>query len=110
MHKAACPVPERKRPRADEPMASEESAFPCEKCDMIARSKTGLRAHIRARHPEDPKRRTSPSAHPTACFTTLRILPPRFWQHWNSRMPQKVPTYPWNPNFASNNTSNLSTK
>ncbi|ORC86328.1 Tbingi protein [Trypanosoma theileri] len=55
MHNATCPVPERKRPRADEPIP-EESAFPCDKCDMIARSKTGLKAHIRAKHPENPKK------------------------------------------------------
>ncbi|ORC92907.1 Tbingi protein, partial [Trypanosoma theileri] len=54
MHNATCPVPERKRPRADDPIASEESAFPCDKCDMIARSKTGLKSHIRAKHPENP--------------------------------------------------------
>ncbi|ORC91254.1 uncharacterized protein TM35_000062590 [Trypanosoma theileri] len=54
MRNVTCPVPERKRPRADEPIP-EESAFPCDKCDMIARSKTGLKAHIRAKHPENPK-------------------------------------------------------
>ncbi|ORC88758.1 Tbingi protein [Trypanosoma theileri] len=55
MYNATCPVPERKRPRADEPI-TEGSAFPCDKCDMIARSKTGLKTHIRARHPENPKK------------------------------------------------------
>ncbi|ORC85779.1 Tbingi protein [Trypanosoma theileri] len=53
MHNVTCPVPERKRPRADEPIP-EESAFPCDKCDMIARSKTGPKSHIRAKHPENP--------------------------------------------------------
>ncbi|ORC89993.1 Tbingi protein [Trypanosoma theileri] len=48
MHNATCPVPERKRPRAGEPIP-DESAFPCDKCDMIARSKTGLKSHIRER-------------------------------------------------------------
>ncbi|ORC81332.1 Tbingi protein, partial [Trypanosoma theileri] len=54
MHNVTCPVPERKRPRANEAIPPEGSAFPCDKCDMIARSKTGLKAHIRARHPENP--------------------------------------------------------
>ncbi|KAH9589108.1 hypothetical protein LSM04_002256 [Trypanosoma melophagium] len=55
MHAVTCPPAERKRPRADEPI-TEGSAFPCDKCEMIARSKTGLKAHIRARHPEDPSK------------------------------------------------------
>ncbi|ORC81343.1 Tbingi protein [Trypanosoma theileri] len=68
MHNVTCPVPERKRPRADEPIP-EESAFPCDKCDMVARSKTGLKAHIRAKHPENPKKgRTS---HPAATSHSL---------------------------------------
>ncbi|ORC83551.1 uncharacterized protein TM35_000651130 [Trypanosoma theileri] len=74
MHNVTCPVPERKRPRANEPIRAEESAFPCDKCDMIARSKTGLKAHIRANHREHPKRRTSHPTHPSTCFTMLRIL------------------------------------
>ncbi|ORC85706.1 Tbingi protein, partial [Trypanosoma theileri] len=56
MHNVTYPVPERKRPRANESIPPEGSAFPCDKCDMIARSKTGLKPHIRARHPEDPKK------------------------------------------------------
>ncbi|ORC91293.1 uncharacterized protein TM35_000062980 [Trypanosoma theileri] len=85
--------------------------FPCDKCDMIARSKTGLKSHIRAKHPENPEKiRTSPSAHPTTCFSTLRILPTRLWQHRNARMPQRVQTSTWNSNSPSNNTSNVSTK
>ncbi|ORC92902.1 uncharacterized protein TM35_000022280, partial [Trypanosoma theileri] len=54
MHNVTCPVPERKRPRADEPIPPEGSAFPYDNCDMVARSKTGLKSHIRARHPENP--------------------------------------------------------
>ncbi|ORC82971.1 Tbingi protein [Trypanosoma theileri] len=55
MHNATCPLPERKRPPADEPIPPEGSASLCDKCDMIARSKTGLKAHIRAIHPENPQ-------------------------------------------------------
>ncbi|ORC84632.1 Tbingi protein [Trypanosoma theileri] len=55
MHNVTCPVPERKGPRAEEPI-TEESASPCDKCDMVARSKTGLKAHIRAKQPENPKK------------------------------------------------------
>ncbi|ORC91262.1 uncharacterized protein TM35_000062670 [Trypanosoma theileri] len=54
MHNVTCPVPERKGPRTDELIPPEGSAFPCDKCDMVARSKTGLKSHIRARHPENP--------------------------------------------------------
>ncbi|ORC83558.1 Tbingi protein [Trypanosoma theileri] len=54
MHNVTCPVPERKQPRANESIPSEESAFPCDKCDMIARPKTDLKSHIRAKHPENP--------------------------------------------------------
>ncbi|ORC91302.1 Tbingi protein, partial [Trypanosoma theileri] len=53
MRNAPCHVPERKRPRADEPIQRNQRSL-CDKCDMIARSKTGLKAHIRARHPENP--------------------------------------------------------
>ncbi|ORC91277.1 Tbingi protein [Trypanosoma theileri] len=55
MRNVTCPVPERKRPRADEPIPPEGSAFPYHNCDMVARSKTGLKSHIRARHPENHK-------------------------------------------------------
>ncbi|ORC91285.1 Tbingi protein [Trypanosoma theileri] len=59
MRNVTCPVPEKKRPRANEPIP-EESAFPCEKCYMVARSKTGLKSHIRAKHPENPTKRMHP--------------------------------------------------
>ncbi|ORC87694.1 Tbingi protein [Trypanosoma theileri] len=53
MHNVTCHVPERKRPRIDD-LTPEGQTFPCDKCDMITRSKTGLKSHIRARHPENP--------------------------------------------------------
>ncbi|ORC89417.1 uncharacterized protein TM35_000121920 [Trypanosoma theileri] len=90
MHNATCPVPERKRPRANEPIP-EESAFPCGECDVVVRPKTDLKSHIRARHPENPqKRRTRHPTHSPTCFTTMRILSTRLWQDWSSRLPQKV--------------------